>query len=177
MLGRRKTKKAVAIDQPQEGGDEPFFALPTAQSEDRSSQKSEQQSSVDDSDESGYPAQSDNSFTSWINDEDKLPLDVYQDDSYIYLKSPVPGANVKDIDITIDNDLITVRVHRQEETIDQEDFFFQECFWGSLSRSIILPAEIDANAVQAKLSNGILTITLPKLNHSSGIKIPVKDQD
>ncbi|MFH0873269.1 MAG: Hsp20/alpha crystallin family protein [Candidatus Komeilibacteria bacterium] len=179
MLGRKKAKKEIKIDHSEETNDESFFALPTAPANDAAHNWADDGPETADTDEFGEPENiADTGLTSWINEEDKLPIDVYQDESFIYLKSPVPGADVKDIDITIENDLITVRVHRQEEeTISQEDYYFQECFWGSLSRSIILPTEIDANAVRASLRSGILTITLPKINRSTGTKVSVEAED
>ncbi len=181
MFGRKKPTAEIKVSTSEETDDEPFFSIPT------SSKPKQQEAWADDelindnaidSDDDDELLDSQAGLTSWINEEDKLPIDVYQDDSYIYLKSPVPGAEVEDIDINIDNDLITIRVHREEsEAINHDDYFFQECFWGSLSRSLILPAEIEADAVQANLRNGILTVTLPKINRSTGIRVPVQAEE
>jgi len=60
------------------------------------------------------------------------------------------------------------------ETIKDEDYFYQECYWGKFSRSIILPQEVDADKAVASLKNGILLIKLPKLNREKTKKLKVK---
>lgn len=181
MFGRKKPTAEIKVSMAEETDDEPFFSIPASNKPKHQDSWANDELINDnaiDGDEEDDTVTTSSGLTSWINEEDKLPIDVYQDDSYIYLKSPVPGADVEDIDINIDNDLITIRVHRESsESINQDDYFFQECFWGSLSRSLILPAEIEADAVQANLRNGILTVTLPKINRSTGIRVSVQAEE
>jgi HSP20 family protein len=71
--------------------------------------------------------------------------------------------------------MITIKGRRiLDENIKNEDYFFQECYWGSFSRSIILPMEIDSDRISATLKNGILTIRLPKIDKNRVKKIRIK---
>ena len=70
------------------------------------------------------------------------------------------------------NDLLTIKCKKEEDlTIKEEDYFYKECRFGSFSRSIILPSEVDNHRVDAELENGVLIITLHKINPN---KIEIK---
>lgn len=108
--------------------------------------------------------------------EGQLTVDVYQTDNNIIIKSTIAGVEPKDLDINISNDMVTIKGRRdKEEKIKKEDYFYQECYWGPFSRSIILPQEINADKAEAKLHNGILTIKLPKIKKLRTKKIEVKE--
>ena len=110
-----------------------------------------------------------------LSGEGQLMVDVYQTPTEIVIKSTVAGVNPEDIDISIVNDMITIKGRRVlDENIKNEDYFFQECYWGSFSRSIILPMEIDSDRISATLKNGILTIRLPKIDKNRVKKIRIK---
>ncbi|HPC37284.1 MAG TPA: Hsp20/alpha crystallin family protein [Candidatus Paceibacterota bacterium] len=110
-----------------------------------------------------------------LSGEGQLMVDVYQTPTEIVIKSTVAGVNSEDIDISIVNDMITIKGRRiLDENIKNEDYFFQECYWGSFSRSIILPMEIDSDRISATLKNGILTIRLPKIDKNRVKKIRIK---
>jgi len=110
-----------------------------------------------------------------LNGEGQLMVDVYQTPTDIVIKSTVAGVNPEDIDISIVNDMVTIKGKRYlDENIKSEDYFYQECYWGSFSRSIILPMEIDSDRVSANLKNGILTIRLPKIDKNKVKKVRVK---
>src|SRR3989339_1983185 len=103
---------------------------------------------------------------SWLEEdyeEGQLSVDVYQTINAIVIKSTIAGVKPEDIDISINNDMVTIKGKRElESTIAEDDYFYQECYWGGFSRSIILPVEIIADKVEASLKNGVLTISLPK---------------
>ncbi|OGY93299.1 MAG: hypothetical protein A2406_00910 [Candidatus Komeilibacteria bacterium RIFOXYC1_FULL_37_11] len=110
-------------------------------------------------------------------EEGQLSVDVYQDASSIYIKSTIAGVEPEDIDISFDNDMITIRGRRrQDRTIRQEDYFYQECYWGGFSRSIILPVDVQEDKIKATIRNGILTIELPKAKKRD-INISVQDDN
>jgi HSP20 family protein len=110
-----------------------------------------------------------------LEGEGQLMVDVYQTPSEIVIKSAVAGVKPEDIDISIVNDMITIKGKRElDEEVRADDYFYQECYWGSFSRSIILPIEIDADRVTASLKNGILTIRLPKIDKNKVKKIKIK---
>lgn len=101
----------------------------------------------------------------WLaeNYEGQLAVDVFQTDTDIVIQSTLAGVKVEDIDIAVNNDMVTIRGIRQHDIdVKPEDYFYQECYWGGFSRSIILPVDVKGDKVTATLKNGILTVTLPK---------------
>jgi HSP20 family protein len=97
--------------------------------------------------------------------EGQLTVDVYQDKDYIVVQSTVAGVDPEDLEINITNESVTVKGRREKaEKIEDKDYFYQECFWGRFSRSIILPEEVDPEKSSAALKNGVLTVKMPKLN-------------
>lgn len=112
-----------------------------------------------------------------LEGEGQLMVDVYQTPTEIVIKSAVAGVKPEDIDISIVNDMITIKGKRElDETVRSDNYFYQECYWGSFSRSIILPIEIDADRVNASLKNGILTIRLPKIDKNKIKKVKIKSE-
>ena len=107
-------------------------------------------------------------------EEGQLTVDVYQTDDEIVIKSTIAGVTADDLDISITNDMVTIKGNRgSEEKIKQSDYYYQELYWGAFSRSIILPEEIDADNAKASMKNGVLTIRLPKLAKSRTKKIKI----
>lgn len=112
-----------------------------------------------------------------MEEEGQLSIDVYQTKSDIIIKAAMAGVSPRDLDISIADDVLTIQGQRRQEQIEQEaEYFYQECYWGKFSRSIVLPAEIKADKIKAQIKNGILTITLPKAKKSDqSVKIRVKE--
>lgn len=107
-------------------------------------------------------------------DEGELLLDVYQDDKNIYVKSTIAGVKPEDLEISINNDMLTIRgQRRQDDEVEEKDYFYQECYWGSFSRSLILPLEVKTDKILATLKGGVLTITLPKLQRQRNIPVKI----
>ena len=72
--------------------------------------------------------------------------------------------------------MITIRgTRKQEDEIAKEDYFYQECYWGSFSRSIILPQEVQSDSANADFKNGILVIKLPKAVQMQKIQVKVNE--
>jgi len=114
------------------------------------------------------------SKTKQKEEEGQLTVDVYQTDDDIVIKSTIAGVTADDLDISITNDMVTIKGSRDsEEKIRQSDYYYQELYWGAVSRSIILPEEIDADNAKASMKNGVLTIRLPKLAKSRTKKIKI----
>jgi HSP20 family protein len=107
--------------------------------------------------------------------EGQLTIDVYQTDDEIVIKSTIAGVKPEDLDVNINNDMVTIRGERKlEENVDQENYYYQECYWGPFSRSVILPVEIIAEKAEAAMKNGILTIRLPKADITKIRRIQVR---
>lgn len=116
----------------------------------------------------------------WLNngnyEEGQLSIDVYQTDKDIIVKSTIAGVKPDDIDISINDDMLTIRGKRQMlEEVDEDDYLYRECYWGAFSRSIILPVEIRADKIEAVLENGVLTVVLPKAKTAKRTEIKVKE--
>lgn len=126
----------------------------------------------------GEPSRKIGSNEDFINDpEGQLTVDVFQDDDNIYVQSAVAGINPDDLEINITKEAVTIRGKRERsQKVTEKNFFYQECFWGSFSRSIVLPQEIDSEKSAASLKNGILTIKMPKLG-KRGKHVKVKGED
>jgi len=119
------------------------------------------------------PAEED---SNWVADQEgQLTIDVYQTDSDIVIKSTIAGVKPEDLDIQINNDMVTIRgERRKEDEVRDEDYYYQECYWGAFSRSIILPVDVEANKSEAIMKNGVLTIRLPKAETAKARKIQVR---
>lgn len=112
----------------------------------------------------------------WLNDfEGQLNIDMYQTKDNVIIKSTIAGVRPEDIDITVANDMVTVKGSRKkEENIAQDDYFYQECYWGNFSRSVIIPVDIDSEEIEADLKDGILTVVIPKAAKAKTKKVKVK---
>lgn len=97
--------------------------------------------------------------------EGTLTIDVYQNENEIIVESAVAGVLPENLDITATNESISIRGQRhRDEHVPDDRYFYQECFWGNFSRSVILPQEVDPEAAQVGYKNGILTVRLPKVD-------------
>ncbi|MFH1175471.1 MAG: Hsp20/alpha crystallin family protein [bacterium] len=107
--------------------------------------------------------------------EGQLTIDVYQTSSEIVIKSTIAGVDASDLDVNITNDMVTIKGKREDcEEKEEKDYYYQECYWGAFSRSIILPVDVEAENAQASLNKqGILTIRLPKAEKVKTKKIRV----
>jgi len=107
--------------------------------------------------------------------EGQLTIDVYQTPSEIVVESAIAGVNPDDIDIDATNDSVTIKGSRhKDKEVNDDDYFYRECYWGRFSRSVILPQEVDPENAAVNFKNGILTVRLPKLNKQRSKKLKVK---
>ena len=112
------------------------------------------------------------------NDDDaegQLTIDVYQTENDIVIKSTIAGVKPEDLDVSINNDMVTIKGERSnEEGVDHSNYYYQECYWGSFSRSVLLPVDVIPEKADASLKNGIMTIRLPKADTTKTKKIQVR---
>lgn len=107
--------------------------------------------------------------------EGQLTIDVYQTDNEIVIKSTIAGVKPEDLDVSINNDMVTIKGERKnEEVVNGDNYYYQECYWGHFSRSVVLPVDIIADKAEASLKNGILTIRLPKADTTKIKRIQVR---
>lgn len=125
---------------------------------------------ADDSFETKSPA--------WMEEEPEegqLTVDVYQSGNDIIVKCMVAGVRPEDLEINITRDMVTVKGRREtEKTVREEDYFHQELYWGSFSRTIMLPAEVDVEEAEAIEKHGLLIIKLPKIDKHRQARLKVK---
>ena len=94
----------------------------------------------------------------------QLAVDVYESSKKIIIKSTIAGVKPEDLKISLHHDMLTISGTRSDGSfMESGAYLYQECYWGSFSRSIILPAEVDPKKINAELENGVLTITLHKV--------------
>ena len=112
----------------------------------------------------------DNHARSW-----GLALDIAENENAYIVKASVPGVSPEDIDITLEKNVLTVSGEsRADETINNEEYRLRERRYGSFSRSIRLPVEVDSEAIEADYANGVLTLHIPKTEEVKPKKISVK---
>ena len=112
----------------------------------------------------------------WANEtEGELSVDVHQNEDEVIIKTMVAGVNPNNIEVNVTRDMVTIRGERQNEhEVRGDDYFHRELYWGAFSRTIMLPCEIEAEETTAKAENGLLTITLPKIDKHKQTKVKVK---
>jgi len=98
-------------------------------------------------------------------EEGELTVDVYADGNNIVVESLIAGVDPDELDISIAHDLVTIKGERKRsQEIASKNYYYQECFYGNFSRTILLPADIDPDKAKANFSkNGVLTIVMPKV--------------
>ena len=107
--------------------------------------------------------------------EGQLPVDVHQTQSDIIIRAFVAGVRPDELNISISRDMVEIEGNRSErEQVSEPDYFSRELFWGSFSRTILLPQEVDVEASSANAKDGLLTIILPKLDKARQTKLRVK---
>ncbi len=108
----------------------------------------------------------------FTSDEGQLAVDVLETQDEIIIRSAIAGVKPEDLDVHVTSDIVTIRGERQSgKEIRDATTHFEECFWGTFSRSIVLPHHVKTDEVDAVISDGILTLTLPKTRGEMNIKV------
>lgn len=108
-------------------------------------------------------------------EEAELAVDVYQTSSEIIIQTMVAGVKPDDLDLTIARNMITIKGKRDDNrTIDEEDYFTKELYWGAFSRTILLPQEVEPEEAEAIEKQGLLTIKLQKIDKEKKTTLKVK---
>jgi len=110
-----------------------------------------------------------------IETEGQLAIDMYQTPSEIVVKTMIAGVKQEDLDVSITRDMVIVKGKREESNDTAgNDYFHKELYWGSFSRTIILPQEIDVDESEAINKNGLLIIKMPKIDKHRQAKLKIK---
>ncbi|MGF1504176.1 MAG: Hsp20/alpha crystallin family protein [Anaerolineae bacterium] len=104
----------------------------------------------------------------------RMAVNISEDDEHVFIEAVAPGLKPEDVDITVERDLVTIRAEASSEAEhERAGWHVREWQHSALQRRIKLPPEVDADAVSADLTDGILTITLPKTEQQRARKIAV----
>lgn len=102
------------------------------------------------------------------------PVDIYEDDQRLAFKVEVPGIDEKDINVEIENNVLTVRGERKlERDMKEENFRRMERHYGAFSRSFTFPSTVDPEKIEANYSHGVLAIQMPKRAEARAKQIKV----
>jgi len=105
----------------------------------------------------------------------ELAMDVYQTPDSIVIKAFIAGVQPNSVDISLTREMLTVSGQRQDEReVEEEGYFQRELFWGSFSRTILLPEEVDVDMAEASEKHGVLVVRLPKVNKKRQTKLKVR---
>ena len=102
-------------------------------------------------------------------------VDIFDKDNEIVLKAELPGLKKEDIDIHVEDNLLTLRGERKrEEEVKEKGYYRSERAYGQFSRSFTLPATVDAKKISASFKDGVLAVALPKAEEAKPRQIEVK---
>jgi HSP20 family protein len=105
----------------------------------------------------------------------ELPVDMYQTNDAIVIRALVAGVSPTDLEISITRDMVTIRGVREEyQEAGDDNYYHRELFWGSFSRTLLLPEEVAIDEAEAQEKHGLLEIRLPKLDKHRSTQLKVK---
>jgi len=117
------------------------------------------------------------SEASWLEDDEggQLTVDMFQTPTEIVIEAMLAGVKQEDLDISLMQDMVTIKGSRKKtKKVENENYYYSELYWGSFSRSILLPQEVDTDKADATLKHGLLTIKLPKKDKGKTQKLEIK---
>ena len=101
-------------------------------------------------------------------------LDVSESKDAYLVKAEIPGIDPKEIQVTVDNGVLTVKGEKKQEKEQKDEHYYRlERSYGSFARSVRLPGPVEGGKVSATSKNGVLTVSLPKAAAAKGSQIPV----
>ena len=100
-----------------------------------------------------------------FSQDGELVVDVFETNEEFVVLAAIAGVQIKDLDISVEKDMMVIKGERQDpHDSSEKKFFYQECYWGPFSRKIVLPENINTEAAKAEINKGLLTIKIPKLD-------------
>lgn len=122
-----------------------------------------------------YPSEQSWNDSQNYHDEGELAVDVYQTPTHIVIQTMVAGVRPDDLDVSITREACKITGKREgPHNVASGDYFHQELYWGSFSREIMLPQEVEVDQAEAIENHGLLIIRLPKINKEQETKLQVK---
>jgi HSP20 family protein len=110
-----------------------------------------------------------------FNQEGELVVDVFETGTDFVVSAAIAGVQIKDMDISLEKDMMIIKGNRTDpHDHPEKKYFYQECYWGNFSRSVIVPVDIDSESFEADLKDGILTVIMPKAAKAKTKKVKVR---
>lgn len=114
---------------------------------------------------------------SWVPAQGNLLIDMYQTDDDVVVKASLPGVNPDEVDITVTGDTLTIKgEHKEESQTKEENYYYKERRFGSFSRTVSLPVQVESGKANATFEDGILTLTMPKSEETKPKQIKIKSK-
>lgn len=105
------------------------------------------------------------------------PVDMYETKDAVVVEAPVAGLDPKNIEVSIDSGVLTIKGHSERKTeVDEKDFYRKEIRQGTVFRQIALPASVKSEGAEADYENGVLKISLPKADQKQAISVKITDK-
>ena len=109
------------------------------------------------------------SLTTWAP-----AVDIYETEHELVVKADLPEVDPKDLDIRVENNILTIRGERKfEKKVDEDNYLREERSYGSFARSFTLANTVNSEAIKAEYQNGVLTLTIPKREEAKPKQIKV----
>ena len=109
------------------------------------------------------------------SDKEDLDINLVDNGKELVLKASIPGLEPENIDIYLTRDMLSIETNSNEECFETKgDYLYDEFFYGSFFRSILLTSEVELNLSYAEIKNGILTVVMPKADKDTKIKLSIK---
>ena len=113
--------------------------------------------------------------TLWRDREITVPVDLYEKDGSVVAKAALPGVNPDAVEVSVNDDLLTIKGSTEhEEKEEGENYLRRELTYGAFSRTLPLPASVDPEKATAEYEDGVLTVTLPKVEGGGAKTIKVR---
>lgn len=118
------------------------------------------------------------SDVSWAEDhaEGQLAVDVFETETDLVVVATMAGTRPEDIELHLQNDFLTIRGTRQPPISSPVRVFYEECYWGRFSRTIVLPTDVASELARSEYKNGVLVVSLPKARPKQPIPILVVEE-
>ncbi len=102
-------------------------------------------------------------------------INMYQTDDAVVVETPLAGVDPKDVEVSVEKGVLTIKGHSQREhEVDEKDFYRKEVRSGTFYREIALPAPVNEDSVTAEFENGMLKVSAPKVTPAPSKKVSVK---